>query len=86
MHHCQAVVCSPYQYQYPGHNPYLWWNSKYYQKSTPRTHGGVPRSQKVPLRLSGGPKKEHGLVGEDWDCDRMEIGFKGGSMGSQGEE
>ena len=40
------------------------------------TCGGVPRSQKVPLGLGGGPGEEYGLIGENWGHDgaEMELG------------
>ena len=37
---------------------------------------GVLRSQKVPLELGGELEEEHSLVGEDWSCNRVEIGFR----------
>jgi len=49
--------------------------SRYYQKSTPGTHGGVSRSQEVPPRLGGGPREEHGPVGEDWGYNGVEMEF-----------
>ena len=39
------------------------------------THGGVPRSQEVPLGLGGGPEEEHGPIGENWGYDGMKMGF-----------
>ena len=50
--------------------------SKYYQKSTPGTRGGVLRSWEVPPGLGGGPGEEHSPIGEDWGCDGVEVEFR----------
>ena len=76
IHHPQAEVCIPYQYQYPGYDPHLWQGSKYHQKDTPETRGGVLRSREVPPGLGRGPGEKHSPVGEDWDCNRVEMGLK----------
>ena len=44
VHHTQAAVCTPHQYQHPGHDPHLWRDSKCHQKGTLEACGGVPRS------------------------------------------
>ena len=83
--HCpQAVVCTPHQYQHSSHNLYLWWSSKCHQKSTPGTHGEVPRSWEVPSGLGGGPGEEHGPVGKNWGHDGVEIGLQ--KRGQEGGE
>jgi len=43
--------------------------------TTLETHGGVPRSRKVPLRLVRGPEEEHSAVGENWGHDGAEVEF-----------
>jgi len=30
----------------------------------------------VPLGLDEGPGEEHGLIGEDWGCDGVEMGLR----------
>ena len=79
-------MCTPHQHQYPGYDPHLWWGSKCHQKGTLETHGGVPRSQEVPLGLSGGLREKHSPVGEDWGCDgvEMELGRRGQEEGEWG--
>jgi len=42
-------------------------------KGTLKTCEGVLRSWKVSLGLCGGPGEEYSLVGEDLDCDRVEV-------------
>jgi len=76
-------VYTPHQYQHPSHDPHLWQDSKYYQKGTLETRGGVLRSQEVPLELGGGSEEEHGPIGENWGCDGVEMrlgrrGWEGG--------
>jgi len=68
-------VCTPHYYQHPGHDPHLWQGFKCYRKGTLGTHGGVLRSQEVPLGLGGEPEEEHSPIGEDWGCDGVEIGL-----------
>ena len=65
VHHPQAAVCTPHQYQLPGHDPHLWWGSKCHRKNTLGACGGVPRSQEVPPGLGGGLGEEYGPIGED---------------------
>jgi len=77
-------VCTPYQYQLSSHNPYLWQGSKYHQKGTPGACGEVPRSQEVPLGLSGGLGEEYGPIGEDWDYDKAKMGL--GRREREGEQ
>ena len=76
MHCTQAAVYTSYQYQYSSYNPHLWQGSKCHQKGTPETHGGVPRSWKDPLGLSGGPREKHGPVRENWGHDKAEMEFR----------
>jgi len=42
-------------------------------KGTLKTCEGVLRSWKVSLGLCGGPGEEYSLVGEDLDCNRVEV-------------
>ena len=76
MHRSQAEVCTLHQHQHSGHDSYLWQSSKYHQKDTLGTRGGVPRSQKVSPGLDGGLREEPGPVGEDWDHDGVEMEFR----------
>jgi len=39
-------------------------------KNLPGTCGGVPRSWEVSPGLGGGPREEHGSVGENWGLNR----------------
>jgi len=41
-----------------------------------RTCGEVLRSWKVSLELGRGPREKHGLVGENWDHNRMKMGLE----------
>jgi len=45
------------------------------EKGTLKTCRGVLRSWKVPPELGGEPGEEHSTVGEDWGCNRAEIGL-----------
>jgi len=70
-------VCTPYKYQYPSHDLYLWQGSKCYQKDTLGTCGGVLRSWKVTLGLGKGPEEEHSPVKKDWGYNGAEIELRG---------
>jgi len=85
VYHPQAEVCTPYQHQYPGHDPHLWQSSKYHRKGTPGICGGILRSWEVTPGFGGGPGEEHGPVGEDWGCDgvKMRLGRRGREEGVQ---
>jgi len=50
-------------------------DSKCHRKGTPGTHGGVPRSRKVPPGLGGGPEEEYSPIGENWSHDGVEMGL-----------
>jgi len=70
------MVCTLYQYQHSDHDPHLWWGSKYHQKGTPGTRGGVLRSWEVPLGLGRGPREEHSPIREDWGHNEVKIGLR----------
>ena len=84
MHCTQVVVCTPYQHQHPGYNPYLWRDSKCYQKGTPGTCEEILRSRKVPPELGEGPEEKHSPIRKDWGCDGVEMGL--GRRGRKGEK
>ena len=85
VHYPQAAVCIPHQHQHPSHDSYLWWGSKYHQKGTLGTRGGVLKSWEVSLGLGGGPREEHSPVREDWGHDgaEMELRRRGQEGGEQ---
>jgi len=74
-------VYTPHQYKHPGYDPHLWQGFKCYRKDTPETRGGVLRSWEVPPGLGREPGEEHGLIGENWGRDGVEMGF-----GRRGQE
>ena len=76
VHHSQAVVCTLHPHQHPGHDLHLWQGSKFHRKSTPGACGGVPRSQKVPLGLGGGPGEEYSPIRKNWGHDGVETGLR----------
>ena len=76
MHCPQAEVCTPHKHQHSSYDFHLWQDSKCHQKGTLGTYKGVPRSWKVLSGLSREPEEKYGLIGENWGCDEVEMGFR----------